>query len=370
VAFDHKTGAAAVIRNLKIVLGTTNNGFRLVIIDRFYSSVALAIQLLSMSIYVVGTIMPSRLGYDKRVQDRRKSRPRAVEHGSFMFSRGVDIPTLVCCHWWDKKPVHYLATGAVMSEESIHRNIKGGGSKVVKCPKIVTDYQRYMGGVDVHDQLRLQSYSLQTSIRFRKYYKSLFLGLVDMALVNAYLTHKKTRCMNAMAPMPRGEWMGVLQNQLLQLKMEDLIDTPSASPSPTPITQRRRRQKGHVLAQFDDWVTVSGVQKRRQRACKVCALLRGSRKKSYQTTFYCNKCSIEGANCYLCPKARREYKGVLKTCYQIWHEDFECGEHIPPSLNKRVVLRRAGVRGTRKRTSREILQADDESNEPARSTLS
>ncbi|EGZ25318.1 hypothetical protein PHYSODRAFT_449404, partial [Phytophthora sojae] len=52
-------------------------------------------------------------------------------------------------------------------------------------------YQRYMGGVDRHDQLRLQAYSLQLSVRFTKYYKSLFLGLVDMALVNAYIVYKK-----------------------------------------------------------------------------------------------------------------------------------------------------------------------------------
>ncbi|EGZ13536.1 hypothetical protein PHYSODRAFT_412029, partial [Phytophthora sojae] len=51
-------------------------------------------------------------------------------------------------------------------------------------------YQRYMGGVDRHDQLRLQAYSLQLSTRFAKY-KSLFLGLVDMALVNAYIVYKK-----------------------------------------------------------------------------------------------------------------------------------------------------------------------------------
>ena len=52
------------------------------------------------------------------------------------------------------------------------------------------DYQNLMGGVDIHDQLRLQRFSIQLSIRCKKYYKSLFFGLVDMALVNAYIVYE------------------------------------------------------------------------------------------------------------------------------------------------------------------------------------
>jgi hypothetical protein len=48
-----------------------------------------------------------------------------------------------------------------------------------------------MGGVDIHDQLRLQRYSLQLSVRFRKYYKTLFLGPVDMAMVNAFIVYRE-----------------------------------------------------------------------------------------------------------------------------------------------------------------------------------
>ncbi|KAJ0388887.1 hypothetical protein P43SY_011743 [Pythium insidiosum] len=93
---------------------------------------------------------------------------------------------------------------------------------------------------------------------------------------------------------------------------------------------------GHAHLQFDDWVTVSRVQKRRQRSCKT------------------------DAKCFLCPKSRRVYGGLPKTCYQIWHEDFECGASIPESLGKRVVLRRSAKAGARKPTRRELLQNEDE----------
>ncbi|KAG2990776.1 hypothetical protein PC121_g21703 [Phytophthora cactorum] len=309
--------------------------------------------------------MINRLRFDKQVFESRKTRPRRIERGSFAFSRSTAIPTMVACHWWDRKPVHYLATGPIMAEDSIHRNIKMVGPSTVKRPKVVTDYQRWMGGVDVHDQLRLQSYSIQKAFRFQKYYKSLFMGFVDLALLNAYLTHKETCRLQRLVPKDRGEWYLLLHKQLLQLKPDDFVEATASTPSPMTRSRKRRRLDGHKHIQFDDWVTVSSVQKRRQRSCKVCALLRGERKKAFQTTYYCEDCSQADAKCFLCPKSRHIYGGVRKTCYQIWHKDFDSGASIPAALGKRVVLRRSGKVGTGKPTRREPLchQDGDADNE-------
>ncbi|KAG4223371.1 hypothetical protein PC116_g28162 [Phytophthora cactorum] len=120
--------------------------------------------------------------------------------------------------------------------------------------------------------------------------------------------------------------MNMLHTQLLQLKPDDIIVEPSVTPLLAGrYRTKRRRQTLHTHKQFDDWVTVSGVQKRRQRSCKVCALLRGDRNKSYHTTFFCEDCSHGEAKCFLYPKARREYNGEAKTCFQICHEDFDGG---------------------------------------------
>ncbi|KAE9020695.1 hypothetical protein PR001_g13537 [Phytophthora rubi] len=164
----------------------------------------------------------------------------------------------------------------------------------------------------------------------------------------------------------RGEWFSLLQNQLLQLKPQDFAGVVA-----TPIvgSQKRKRTRSrhtHVPEQSEDWVIVSGVQKRRQRLCKVCALLRTIKaKKSFATTYFCERCSVDDAKCWLCNKIRREYKGVAKTCFEIWHDDFDAGESIPPSLGKRVVLRRPGQKaGVRKKTRRELqLRAEDADDE-------
>ncbi|POM81800.1 LOW QUALITY PROTEIN: Hypothetical protein PHPALM_184 [Phytophthora palmivora] len=62
---DNTTGAAAVVRNLGILVDENTRGFRLVVIDHFYSSVALALQLLSMSACVIGTTVAIRVKTDK-----------------------------------------------------------------------------------------------------------------------------------------------------------------------------------------------------------------------------------------------------------------------------------------------------------------
>ncbi|KAE9246619.1 hypothetical protein PF004_g4717 [Phytophthora fragariae] len=182
----------------------------------------------------------------------------------------------------------------------------------------------------------------------------------DLALVNAFLSHKEAAAMTGKPAMKRGAWFGVLQNQLLQLKTEDFAGVVA-----TPLSASQKRQRTpirvtHQLEQRDDWVTVSGAQKRRQRSCKVCALLRVHPKKSFSTTFFCERCSLDDAKPWLCNKICRQFNGVNKTCFDIWHDDFDAGQGIPATLGKRVVLRHPGQRaGKRKRTRHEQRLAGD-----------
>ncbi|OWY93857.1 LOW QUALITY PROTEIN: hypothetical protein PHMEG_00036587 [Phytophthora megakarya] len=120
-----------------------------------------------MGVYVVGTIMTNRLGFDKQVRERRKTQPAAIPRGSFLDSRSTAVPSMVAFHWWDRKPLmHWVNHDGVV--DSIQRYVRRVGVETVPCTAAVNNYQRWMGGVDVHDQLRLQRFSLQTSTRFSK----------------------------------------------------------------------------------------------------------------------------------------------------------------------------------------------------------
>jgi hypothetical protein len=54
----------------------------------------------------------------------------------------------------------------------VRNSWQDGVDSTIPCPKLIKDYHLHMGGVDVHDQLRLQRYSVQLSFTFKKYYKT------------------------------------------------------------------------------------------------------------------------------------------------------------------------------------------------------
>ncbi|EGZ04376.1 hypothetical protein PHYSODRAFT_536540, partial [Phytophthora sojae] len=83
---------------------------------------------------------------------------------------------------------------------------------------MVRDYHQWMGGVDIHDQLRLQPYSLQGQTSCKKYYKSIFLRLVDVAIVNAYIVFREAAKRMDLKPASHAELLLELHAQLLQLK--------------------------------------------------------------------------------------------------------------------------------------------------------
>jgi hypothetical protein len=158
---DVRSGAAAVIRNLRAVFGTSTSAntsphMRLVVTDRYYTSVALAMRMLTMGFYTVGTVMTNRLGLCKKVVDKRKKRPSTIDRGTFSVSEALQVPGMTMLCWWDNRPVHFLCTGGSLQMDRVARREKTGAQAEVACPRVVKDYQTYMGGVDVHDQLRLQ----------------------------------------------------------------------------------------------------------------------------------------------------------------------------------------------------------------------
>lgn len=154
---DPKVGPAAVERNLREVLGPSGSREkRLIITDRYYTSVALSLQLLIMGFYSVGTVQTNRRGLCKAIVDKRKKRPADVDRGTFTVAEALQVPSMRAISWWDNRPVHFLCSGGSIEMDRVARRDRSGDQVEVECPRVIKDYQTYMGGVDVHDQLRLQ----------------------------------------------------------------------------------------------------------------------------------------------------------------------------------------------------------------------
>ncbi|OWZ18068.1 hypothetical protein PHMEG_0007900 [Phytophthora megakarya] len=80
-------------------------------------------------------------------------------------------------------------------------------------------YHQYMGGVDP------QRYSLQLSLRFRKYYKSLALGLIDMTIVNRFIIFPRGFQDAWGPPADHASFITQLHAQLLAVGATEFADT-------------------------------------------------------------------------------------------------------------------------------------------------
>lgn len=242
-----------------------------------------------------------------------------------------------------------------MEFDRIARRDKLSGEQLeVACPRVVKDYQTFMGGVDVHDQLRLQRYSLQLCIKYKKYYKSLFLGLVDLAVINSYIIFNAARAANNMPKMSHVKFAKQLHLQLTQLREEDWAtlrgDESFQSTPHNPSQAARRRQAEHKPLQNDQWRPGNNNlgRKRRTRACKVCSLLKGiDDVPGGDSSSYCSKCKLKTASkkplawrVFLCEKKRHAWNGELMSCFDIWHRAWRNGTLLPRGNTRRQIRAR------------------------------
>lgn len=86
-----------------------------------------------------------------------------------------------------------------------------------------------MGGVDVHDQLWLQRYSVQLAMTFKKYYQTLFLGLLDVALENALVVQRTYYANLEKQGMTHAEFLTALQAELFVIKAEEIFSNTQQS---------------------------------------------------------------------------------------------------------------------------------------------
>ncbi|ETL85035.1 hypothetical protein L917_15298, partial [Phytophthora nicotianae] len=131
------------------------------------------------------------------------------------------------------------------------------------------------------------------------YYKSLVLGLIDIAIVNSYIVHKAYHKDKTSKPLTHVKFMKRLHLQLTQLPEADMFD-------------------GNTF-------------------------VRGSRSpgaKPHTTAYYCSECD-GNAPIYLCMRPRHVIRGELTTCFDVWHKEWSEGKLRPSNQERRIRLRPA-----------------------------
>ena len=348
---EKQSGPSALIRNMK----EFKNTYRIVICDRFYTSVSSFIQLHKMGIFGVGTIIPNRVGYPK-VTCIDKAKAKLIDKGTlFLAEAELDNAgsKIVATSWMDTKPVHLLSTGICNSWDYVSRRSKDGQAKKYNCCKTITTYHKFMGGVDQNDYMRMANYSIQSSYHARKWYKSIFLGLLDLALTNSYILWNMMHPNGTSNNYTRSEFLYKLVEGLLnyipldettrktryssskkrkQPQFTDLHDTTNHK-----MRQFRvKKNKTTRASQKDEYDSdnkyipfgSSGNPVQYQR-CTICRYKRNAR---VNTRFYCNICQVA-----CCDKnvIREDIDGERYICWNVLHENDNLIKKVERK-NKRV----------------------------------
>ena len=141
-----------------------------------YTSVKLAHYLRSNSSHLVCTIKQNSRELPK-LKDQRLS--RVGDSIKLIDSQGV-----VVCKWKDKREVYCLSiitdntdAEVLVSKRTLDRKLK---------PNMILDYNKFMGGVDRHDQMR-SYYAIGR--KSTKWWKEYLYGLLNVIIVNSHICY-------------------------------------------------------------------------------------------------------------------------------------------------------------------------------------
>ncbi|OWY96234.1 hypothetical protein PHMEG_00033549 [Phytophthora megakarya] len=241
---DPNSGPPAVLRNLgKVLLALEKGVFHAVVTDMFTP--------LSNSLHnSINTIQINKKHFPPALITKDPARPAEVARGSSTVAVAKRCPKLKAMLWWDSLPVYLLSTESstlVDSCDLTHNiiHVPGGRKVTIPCPS--AGHSR---------SYRLQRYLLQLAVCFRKYYKTktIVLGLVDMAITNAFMVHREAQVLHVQGRFIEEAytaWLLTNARYILHIALRSLFQiVPPSTAMPTPESNAIPRE--HRLTEFPD----------------------------------------------------------------------------------------------------------------------
>lgn len=163
--------------------------------DNFYTSLPLLVYLRSRGIYSLGTARINRVNNCK-LSNNVKGRNRGYSEEYVGSAHGIDITNVL---WQDTKNVVLLSTYVgvlpfrsqepqTQPSKITRYDRKNKQYLEIDCPRIIKEYNRHMGGVDLMDGL-MGRYHIR--IKTRSSSMRLFYHMIDMAITNSYLLFRR-----------------------------------------------------------------------------------------------------------------------------------------------------------------------------------
>ena len=232
------------------------------VVDNYYTSVALCEQLLQKKTYVTGTILSNRVGLPADMKTKLK------EKGDIIATRKGN---LLAINWMDRKQVRLLTSCS--SANKVEKQRWDGSSNQV--PQVVLDYNYGMGGVDLSDQMT-DHYAGE--FRTVKLWKKVVFHLIDRTLTNAYVCYKTN-------PNIQGKRMDHLSFNIKVVEglIGDYTTTRRKVGRPSLLPPGARKTERHFIEKIPDG---------KRRKCAVCRQNRSDGFKGSRITTWCKDCGV------------------------------------------------------------------------------
>ena len=154
--------------------------------DNFFTSISLLLHLKHKKVAATGTIRTNRKLFPEELLQKDK-----LKRGEYKFcsARGISV-----VKWQDKRPV-FVARNLYdpRETETVIRTQKDGSKQNVNCPKMVSEYNKFMRGVDLFDQ-RISSYSIDR--KSKRNWIRIFVYFLQASLSNAFICYNDLSASN------------------------------------------------------------------------------------------------------------------------------------------------------------------------------
>ena len=151
-----------------------NKGY-VIYTDNFFTSPNLCKWLLDRDTYLVGTAKSNRLNFPNKFK-KAKTKEKKMKDKELKYA---SVKNILALKFQDKKTTVHFLTSYNKQIKWITLDKKYTEIDRLECAH---DYNKYMHGVDMHDQ-KLASFTIMR--RHLKWYRKLFLYLLDMCILNA-----------------------------------------------------------------------------------------------------------------------------------------------------------------------------------------
>lgn len=248
--------------------------------DNFFNSINLLHKLLQKNLFACGTFRSNRKKFPNDLLKKNKDLKRG-EYDSFSWGE------ISAYRWKDRgtKAVNFASNMHNPADvTSVQRKNAEGDKENIPCPKAISDYNMYMGGVDRFDQL-MQTYSI--GWRSKRWWLKIFYYYIDAAIVNSYIMYKH----NLKQTCPKTKPMSHLQFR--SLLATELINNYSSRQRPGPSAhgtsvRKQGRADGRVMnierKMPGKHLPVTSTRRR----CAWCSTKRSQKRTSVQ----CKECKV------------------------------------------------------------------------------